>query len=402
MAILQVEDPSGDVEVVVFPQTYREQSHLLTEEAVVLVRGESEVRDDGVSVRADEIIPIAEAYARLGKGIDVAFPVEETNEDDIFRFKDLVSRYRGTVPISLVFLSDRVRWDLRPERGFGVQPSAEMLEELRAHGRQPAHQRASRLMPPRRFELDLEWVQKQLANLQATLTDRAAQRGFEPPRIVVVSKYLTADDARRLRAAGVTPLGENRANDLIEKTATDTPQQATDWHFIGHLQRNKIGKVLPRVGLLHSLDSERLAESIEANGVNESSDRCRHSCKSTLPVKNRKGASPRRGAPLDPPLARAIRAHPDQWSDDDGATRSSGGVSTSVRSTARVARRTAKRAGATPATIGSPRRAVDGHVERCRDCSGRRSHLGPGRKPSVRETAVRHRVVGNAGSSHRG
>lgn len=80
------------------------------------------------------------------------------------------------------------------------------------------------------------------------------------PRIVVVTKYLVPADTRRLIEAGFSPLGENRAPDLEEKHADG---DGDAWHFIGHLQRNKLGKVLPRIGLLHSIDSQRLAESVE-------------------------------------------------------------------------------------------------------------------------------------------
>ncbi len=123
-------------------------------------------------------------------------------------------------------------------------------------------------MPLQRIPLNLECFQRNLKSLNETLTEKAASRGFPPPHIVVVSKYLTADDTGALRAAGITPLGENRVNDLIDKT---TPEDAEGWHFIGHLQSNKIAKVLPRVSLLHSLDSERLAHNVhrwaQENGV---------------------------------------------------------------------------------------------------------------------------------------
>ena len=84
-----------------------------------------------------------------------------------------------------------------------------------------------------------------------------------------MSKYLDSSDCQILRGEGFGPLGENRAQDLESKVG---PSEDRDgWHFIGHLQRNKIGSVIPRVDTLHSLDSDRLAtlieDWIESNGT---------------------------------------------------------------------------------------------------------------------------------------
>ena len=85
--------------------------------------------------------------------------------------------------------------------------------------------------------------------------------GTEPARILPVTKYLVRDDARKLLDGEYGPLGENRADQLVEKT---NPGQDQDgWHFIGRLQRNKIRDVAPRISLFHSLDSERLAASLD-------------------------------------------------------------------------------------------------------------------------------------------
>lgn len=83
-----------------------------------------------------------------------------------------------------------------------------------------------------------------------------------PPRIVLVTKYLDADACAALAAAGFQPFGENRTSDLAAKAAC--AGTSAQWHFIGHLQRNKIAKTLPLVELFHALDSERLAAGIQA------------------------------------------------------------------------------------------------------------------------------------------
>ena len=90
--------------------------------------------------------------------------------------------------------------------------------------------------------------------------DRAARRaGRDPARItlVAVSKTATPAGLRAAYAAGQRDFGENRASDLAEHAAL-LPGDAR-WHFIGRLQGNKVRRVRPIAGLLHSLDRADLA-----------------------------------------------------------------------------------------------------------------------------------------------
>jgi PLP dependent protein len=79
--------------------------------------------------------------------------------------------------------------------------------------------------------------------------------------IVAATKYVSLRDMAALLEAGVTVVGENRAQDLEAKHAEYG--DAFRWHFIGHLQSNKV-KVVNRIcDLVHSLDSESAARRLE-------------------------------------------------------------------------------------------------------------------------------------------
>ena len=79
--------------------------------------------------------------------------------------------------------------------------------------------------------------------------------------IVAATKYVALRDMAALLEAGVTVVGENRAQDLEAKHAEYG--DAFQWHFIGHLQSNKV-KVVNRVcELVHSLDSDSAARRLE-------------------------------------------------------------------------------------------------------------------------------------------
>jgi len=85
-------------------------------------------------------------------------------------------------------------------------------------------------------------------------------RSGERVRVLVATKYYAPEQLAELAGAGVELVGENRAEDLVEKQETFGDE--FEWHFIGHVQRRKAKIVAPRVSLIHSVDSVRLIEEI--------------------------------------------------------------------------------------------------------------------------------------------
>ena len=79
--------------------------------------------------------------------------------------------------------------------------------------------------------------------------------------IVAATKYVALRDMAALIEAGVTVVGENRAQDLEAKHAEFG--DAFRWHFIGHLQSNKVKVVNRTCELVHSLDSGSAARRLE-------------------------------------------------------------------------------------------------------------------------------------------
>ncbi|MBQ2194111.1 MAG: YggS family pyridoxal phosphate-dependent enzyme [Bacteroidales bacterium] len=79
--------------------------------------------------------------------------------------------------------------------------------------------------------------------------------------LVAVSKFKPVEAIREAYEAGQRSFGENRPQELAAKA----PQLPADivWHFIGHLQTNKVKMVVPYAHLIHSVDSERLLAEID-------------------------------------------------------------------------------------------------------------------------------------------
>lgn len=93
----------------------------------------------------------------------------------------------------------------------------------------------------------------------------SARRNPEDVCIVAVSKTFGSDVIAEAIAAGVTDLGENRAQELKEKRAA--LGDAVRWHFIGHLQSNKVRAVVGVATLIHSVDRMGIAEAISRRAM---------------------------------------------------------------------------------------------------------------------------------------
>ena len=79
---------------------------------------------------------------------------------------------------------------------------------------------------------------------------------------ICASKYFSHQQMMILYDQGVIHFGENRAQDMLKKQA-HLNQLPIIWHFIGHLQTNKVKEMINQIDYLHTLDRISLAESIE-------------------------------------------------------------------------------------------------------------------------------------------
>jgi len=80
-------------------------------------------------------------------------------------------------------------------------------------------------------------------------------------RLIAVSKFHTVEELQEAYDAGQRLFGENRAQELIAK-APELPEDIC-WHFIGHLQKNKVRAIMPHVSVIESIDSVKLLQLVE-------------------------------------------------------------------------------------------------------------------------------------------
>ena len=83
-------------------------------------------------------------------------------------------------------------------------------------------------------------------------------------RLIAVSKYYPVEDVKTAYDCGQRLFGESREQELRLKQMA-LPKDI-EWHFIGHLQTNKVKYIVPYISLIHSVDSVKLLEEINKQG----------------------------------------------------------------------------------------------------------------------------------------
>lgn len=98
------------------------------------------------------------------------------------------------------------------------------------------------------------------------IEEEKAQAAFRSGRrpedvlLCAVTKNHTAEEINEAIDAGVTDIGENRVQEILEKYEK---VKKVNWHMIGHLQTNKVKYIIDKVCMIHSVESLRLAEEID-------------------------------------------------------------------------------------------------------------------------------------------
>ena len=102
-----------------------------------------------------------------------------------------------------------------------------------------------------------------LRQVQANIEKACKSVGRDPSEVtlVAVSKTKPVEMLMEAYDAGARVFGENKVQEIMDKY--DHIPSDVQWHMIGHLQRNKVKYIVDKVSMIHSVDSLRLAETIE-------------------------------------------------------------------------------------------------------------------------------------------
>jgi PLP dependent protein len=106
-------------------------------------------------------------------------------------------------------------------------------------------------------------IAKNLVEIRKRISRAIQKSGREPGSVslIAVSKQVSIDLIQEARTAGAETFGENKIQESIPKIE-QVGSDGISWHFIGHLQKNKVKFLDDRFDLIHSVDSFELAEKI--------------------------------------------------------------------------------------------------------------------------------------------
>lgn len=108
----------------------------------------------------------------------------------------------------------------------------------------------------------IEQIKENLSKIQENIAPYT-------PNIIAVTKYYGMESILDAYSAGLRNFGESRANEAIEKinSLPEDIKSNSKFHFIGHLQSNKVNKVVKNFDYIHSVDSLHIAQAISAEAL---------------------------------------------------------------------------------------------------------------------------------------
>ena len=120
------------------------------------------------------------------------------------------------------------------------------------------------------MDLSGEQLAENIARVRARMAEAAQKVGRDPAEItlVAVSKTKPVKLVEMAYNLGVTDFGENRVQEALPKVEHFHPE-GLRWHLIGHLQSNKVGKVVGPFTLIHSVDSLHLAQVLSRHALEQ-------------------------------------------------------------------------------------------------------------------------------------
>jgi DNA polymerase-3 subunit alpha len=131
MAVCMLEDLEGDVELLVFPNTFAQLAPQLKPNAVVFVEGRITIREDRPRLVAQQIIPIDQGASKLTKAIELVLQSPGMERDLLEQLKGLLAKFPGVTPIYLrLEIPREPSMRLKLAEGFKVEPRQELLEAL--------------------------------------------------------------------------------------------------------------------------------------------------------------------------------------------------------------------------------------------------------------------------------
>ena len=131
MCVFMLDDAAGSIEVVVFPETFKQHGHLAENGQTVLVKGKFERDDESARVLASEIVPIGFVRERLAKLVAIRLSTPPADRATFERLWNLFAQHKGDRRVAIVLHERdrhiRITLDVN---GIRVRPSEALVAEV--------------------------------------------------------------------------------------------------------------------------------------------------------------------------------------------------------------------------------------------------------------------------------
>ena len=130
-ASAQIEDLSGGIEVLFFPQTYSMFGAEIADDVVVLIGAKVAKRDDRISLIANELIVPDFSSAQANRPVAVSLPTRQCTVDKVSALKQVLARHPGTAQVHLRLISGERITTLELDQSLRVTPSSALMGDLK-------------------------------------------------------------------------------------------------------------------------------------------------------------------------------------------------------------------------------------------------------------------------------
>jgi DNA polymerase III subunit alpha len=130
-ASAQIEDLTGGIEVLFFPQTYSMFGAEIADDVVVLVGAKVAIRDDRISLIANELVVPDFSSAQANKPVAVSLPTRQCTVDKVTALKQVLARHPGTAQVHLRLISGERITTLELDQSLRVTPSSALMGDLK-------------------------------------------------------------------------------------------------------------------------------------------------------------------------------------------------------------------------------------------------------------------------------
>jgi DNA polymerase-3 subunit alpha len=131
MAVFILEDPQGQVDVVMFPNTLNRFGGVLVKDAVVFVKGKLDWRREKANILAEELIALDEVRKKLAAMVRIRLDATDVTEEKVTAIRSICQHHRGKSPVYVAVRTDRGRVYAAADKELSVNPDLDFCRKMR-------------------------------------------------------------------------------------------------------------------------------------------------------------------------------------------------------------------------------------------------------------------------------